>query len=263
MSSGYRFVLAALVALLAALFGAAGATRIGWEFAPPARAGDLGGTIFPGASVTGGGDAPLWTRSDDDEYVVYGTVEYTAGQDVMSLAAGVRDRLTAAGWRRPDDLPALGGGPVLPTEDDPLIVTRGDLIVTYAGGDSFTVARAAPDWLWRYALAGAVLGALLGGLVTVWACRRAPRGSTAAQVAGALTWPTVVVALVLLYGAMLGRPALQTGRDMFYLHLLYVAGGPPRWIGLVAVAALTVVVVLGRRGVVARVPQPAADRSTA
>jgi len=98
------------------------------------------------------------------------------------------------------------------------------------------------------------LGALIGWLLTCWASRRADEGSLAAQLAGMVAWPTVVVMPVLLYGRMLLIPGLQTWRDVFYLNLLYVAGGPPRWVGVVAAVTLGIVVVLGRSS---RRPRPA------
>lgn len=232
-------VLAVLVALLAALYGAAGASRAGWEFAPPlptgAQAEELKRTVFPGVAVAGGGAAPFWTISRDGEYVEYGAAAYfvepTDPRDLTALTGTVRDRLVAAGWR-------VAGAAPLPTDTAPLLATRGGLTLTYTGGADFTVGRVLPPWMAWFAAGGAALGALTGWLLTCWASRRAREGSLAAHLAGMVAWPTVVVMLVLLYGRMLLVP--------FHLNLLYVAGGLPRWVGAVALVTLGIVVVLGR-----------------
>jgi hypothetical protein len=245
-------VLAVLVAMLGGLFGAGGAERIGWEFARSlpsgAQAEEVARTVFPGVTVAGGGDAPFWTFSGDGEYVEPGSAAYVVeSSDVTHLVSGVRDRLAAAGWRI-DDTSAEDARPGrIPTHDNPVRATRDGLTLTYVGGDTFTVARSVPSWLWWFAGVGAVLGALVGWLLTAWAGRRAEQGSVAGQLAGLVAWPTVVVMLVLLLGDMLFLPGSQSWQEMFHLHLLYIVGGAPRWGGLVIVVALGIVAILGRR----------------
>ncbi|MFI1994792.1 hypothetical protein [Actinoplanes sp. NPDC020271] len=245
-------VLAVLVAMLGGFFGAGAATRIGWEFAQPlpsgAQAEEVARTVFPAVPVAGGGDAPFWTFSSDGEYVEPGSAAYVVEtSNVTDLVSGVRDRLAAAGWRL-DDTSAENARPGrTPTQDDPVRATRDGITLTYAGGDTFTVARSVPSWLWWFAGGGAVLGALIGWLLTGWAGQRAEQGSVAGQLAGLVAWPTVVVMLVLLLGDLLFVPGSQSWPEMFYLHLLYIVGGTPRWGGLVVVVALGIVAILGRR----------------
>lgn len=246
-------VLAVLVSLLSALFGAAWAARIGWEFSAPlptgAQADDLKQTVFPGLAVIGGGDAPLWRQGV--EHPGFGTAYYVidpadAG-DVGNLRDGVHDRLLAAGWHAVEHPDA--GDPYFPSypEASEIWMTRDGLVLKYDGGNDFTVQRAVPPWMAWVAVAGAAAGAMIGWLVTGWAGRRAAEGSAAAQLAGPLAWPAAVVVLFLLLGGLLLRPFGQTYSDVFYLRLLYIVEGPPRWVGAVAGAALGVVAVLGRR----------------
>jgi hypothetical protein len=94
--------------------------------------------------------------------------------------------------------------------------SRDDLILDVTAG-GFTVTHSTPDWLWRFALTGAVAGALISWLITGWAGRRAPEESAAAQLAGLLTWPTVVFMLVVFAGGFIGRPPMQSWRDVYYL----------------------------------------------
>jgi hypothetical protein len=248
--------LAFLVAVLGALFGAAGATRVGWEFAPAlpsgAEAAEIGQTVFPGMTVSGDDHAPLWSSSADGEHLEYGTARYMVeptSAGAGDFTAGVRDRLAAAGWRLHEDaLPVRGVDPadVTPTETYPVRATRGDLMLTYTGGAGFALARAAPGWMWIFVAAGALLGAFVGWLLTGWASRRAAEGSVAAQVAGLVAWPTAVAVPILLLGGLLFRPDSQSWSDAFYLRLLYAIDGPPRWVGVVAAVALGTVAVSRR-----------------
>ncbi|MFC7531442.1 hypothetical protein [Actinoplanes sp. GCM10030250] len=248
-------VLAVLVSVLAGLFGAAGATRIGWEFAAPLPAGEqadaIKRTVFPGVTVI---EAPL--EGPEGERVEFGGTGYAvdpAGPgDIGALVPGLADRLVAAGWRIVEHPDASAPGFALYPAAAEVRAVRGGLKLYYDGGTAFTVGRAVPSWMVWVAVAGAVFGALVGWLVTGWAGRRAAEGSAAAQLAGMLTWPTVIVMLVLLLGRLLGRPGGQTWQDMFYDHLLYIVGGSPRWVGVVALAAMGVIAALGRR----RTPEP-------
>lgn len=258
-------VLAVLVAVLAGVFGAAGATRIGWEFAPAlpsgAQAEELERTVLPGLAVTGETDAPLWGYTDDSEYLQFGSAAYTADpagsiSDLDTLALGARGRLVAAGWKPLDLDMDPRASTLAPNEQNPLRAIRDDLVVTYTGGSSFAVQRSAPAWLAWYAAAGALVGALLGLLLVGWASRRAEKGSLAAQLAGIVAWPTVVFMLSVLTLAALLRPAFQSWEDVYYTRLLWMGGGTPRWTGLVALIAIGIVVVLGRRPALQPRPAP-------
>ncbi len=243
---------AVLVAMLGGLFGAGLATRAGWEFAPSlphgARAEEVKRTVFPGVSVVGGGDAPLWTFSRDGEYVEPGSTAYVVEtSNVAELVSGVRDRLAAQGWSIHDTAAGGVGSGGTPTHDNPVRATRDGLTLTYVGGDTFTLTRSVPPWLGWFAGGGALLGALIGWLLTGWVGQRAQRGSVAGQLAGLVAWPTAVVMLILLLGDMLFVPGTQSWLEMVYLHLLYIVGGAPRWGGLVVVVALGVIATLGKR----------------
>ena len=243
--------LAMLVSLLAGLFGAAYATRVGWEYATPLPVGgqarEVEQTVFPGLMVTGGGDALLWTQPG--EHAEFGAVRYVVDpretRSVTSAPAEIRDRLLAAGWRPVRDPDAGMPGFESSAQAGVLKMARGGLVLTYRGGDEFTVARAVPPWMGWVAAAGLLVGGLIGWALTGWAGRRADVGSAAGQLAAMVAWPTVVVALLLLLGGLLGRPGGQTWHDMFYLHLLYIADGPPKWTGLIAAVALGIVGVQG------------------
>ncbi|WP_436532583.1 hypothetical protein [Actinoplanes sp. HUAS TT8] len=244
--------LATLVSLLAGLFGAAYATRAGWEYATPLPVGTqaqmLGRTVFPGLTVRGGNDAPFWNPSG--EQAEFGAVRFVVDpadtRPVTTTTAAIRDRLAATGWRavrNPDvGMPGFASS----AQTAVLKMARDGLVVTYDGGDDFTVARAVPPWMGWVAASGALVGGLIGWALTGWAGRRADVGSAGGQLAAMVAWPTVVVMLVQLLGGLLGRPGGQTWHDMFYLHLLYIVEGPPKWTGAVALVAVVIVAVQAR-----------------
>jgi hypothetical protein len=64
-------------------------------------------------------------------------------------------------------------------------------------------------------------------------------GPTFAVARAVPSWPTVVVMPALLYGRKLLVPSV-------YPYLLYVAGGPSKWVGMVAAVTLGIVATLGR-----------------
>ena len=211
-------LLAALVSVLAGVFGAAGATRVGWEFAPPLAVDEVKRTVLPGLEVTGDLDAPLWWYGDDGELPQLGTATFTAVSG--AAAPGVRERLVASGWKILDlDIdPAAAGGP--PTEQNPVRAVRDGQVVSYGGGSRFTVRRAAP-------------------------------GSGTGQIVGVLAWPTVALMCYALGMALIMRPAFQSWPETYYARLLWMAGGPPRWVGLIALIAVGLVAFYRRP-----VPQP-------
>jgi hypothetical protein len=244
--------LAVLVSLLAGLFGAAYATRVGWEYATPlptgAQAEEVKRTVFPGLVVGGGGNASYWAQPG--EHAEFGAARYVVDaaetRPVTSTVAGIADRLAAAGWRPVENPDAGTPGFELSEQAGVLRMARGGLVLTFDGGDDFTVARAVPSWMGWVAAVGALVGGLAGWALTGWAGRRAEVGSAGGQLAAMVAWPTVVVLLLLLLGVLLGRPGGQTWRDMFYLRLLYIADGPPKWTGAVAVVAVGIVGVQAR-----------------
>ncbi|WP_229072048.1 hypothetical protein [Actinoplanes sp. DH11] len=237
-------VLAVLVSMLAGLYGAAHATRLGWEFIRPLptaqQSAELRQVMFPGVPV---GTEPT---EDSNGFPALGHA-VAEGADISGLVPGVRDRLVAAGWRIREN-PAAGKyvTETLEFEDD-LYAVRDGLLLYYDGETWFTVERAAPYWMGWVASAGALLGALLGWLMTGWAGRRAAAGSVAAQLAGAFAWPTVVVVLALLYGPfLLFFDSGLTYAEEVWSHLLHIATGVANWVGVVAATALAIVAVLGR-----------------
>jgi hypothetical protein len=259
-------VLASLVALLGGAFGAGATIRIGWELGRPLPTGvqaeDLKRTIFPGLKVAGGGDAPYWRATEDSEDLEFGAADYAVGSidslytrdvdapvdaAVAALIPGIPGRLTATGWRIQHGPPDEVAGPGrTPTRYTPLRATRDGLILTYPGGESFSVARAIPPWLDWFAAGGALLGGLCGWFLTAWAGRRAELGSAAAELAGLLVWPTTVLLLLSQLGSLVLHLPTHSWRDVVYLRLLYLVGGTPRWAGVIALLAVGIVLLFGR-----------------
>ncbi|WP_203829879.1 hypothetical protein [Actinoplanes palleronii] len=118
-------VLAALAALVAGCFGAAGMSVLGWQFAPAltgvVQAQGIDRTVFPGMDVKGCEDGDEWVYSSncadmpafiwnpDNEGTRYGYLEYVvaptaATLDHLTFTTGVRDRLVADGWRIGGDI---------------------------------------------------------------------------------------------------------------------------------------------------------------
>jgi len=228
-----------------------------------AQAEEVEQTVFPGLVVTGGGDAPFWTQPG--EHAEFGAARYVVDpaetRPVATALAAVRDRLAAAGWRPVGNPDAGTRGFELSEQAGVLKMARGGLVLTYDGGDDFTVARAVPSWMGWVAAVGALMGGLIGWALTGWAGRRAEVGSAGGQLAAMAAWPTVVVMLLLLAGGFLARPGGQTWHEVFYLRLLYIAQGPPKWTGVVAVVAVGIVSV--QAGLSRRRPPAAGQGSRA
>jgi len=296
-------VLAVFVALACGFLGAAGASRAGWETAPAlpggAESAAIGQTVFPGLTVWGGGDAPKFVQQGDGDGVEYGPAYYwvkhtTETKDIETYTAGVRERLIDAGWR-------IRSATVDPDPDDADAVTlvyevafwatRGDLRLAYTdhvvpnapsydsgGAAAFALTRAEPVWVRVATGAGAVLGALIGWLLTGWVSRR-----TEGRAVSGLIVVMTIIGLVFLLPALLmtagtnvtpvapqnepfwlGLVYMPLGPTLLFLYVgagsLIVAGWPPpavfRRRSAVLVAALTVAAVAG--GVVwYRSPVPA------
>lgn len=250
-------VLAVLATLASGLLGAAVAARIGWEYAPPLPAGAeaeaLGATVFPGQRVWGGGDAEPFVLSGDRERTVYGFADYwvkhsEATRDVYTYAKGARDRLAAAGWDvRAEVTRETEVSITDPNSTAGFWATRDGLVLTYSGvlwgnqpsydsegAASFRLARSAPSWLPAIAVAGGLLGAVAGWLLTGWASRRSEHHQFRTVVAGGAGWTAVPLALFpLLTSGEPDRPA----DEAYWLGLHMLTGELGEWIlGLAAVA---------------------------
>ncbi|GAB7046839.1 hypothetical protein [Catenuloplanes indicus] len=186
--------LAVLVMILGAFAGAVASTRVAWLAVPALPGGDraaaLNDLVFPGLHVYGGGDVPDFVSAPDAEggpihgYVTY-VVEHTdATRDVAAYTAGARERLTAAGWTV-HDLVAIPGEPA-----DPGFWARRDgLVLEFAthywpdlpaydsdGSVSYSLSRAAPEWMRWAALPGALAGVIVAFLAFGWVSRRTEHG---------------------------------------------------------------------------------------
>ncbi|GAA0463661.1 hypothetical protein Ade02nite_30460 [Paractinoplanes deccanensis] len=184
-------------------------------------------TVFPGLTVgdCAGWEAtlglpcagmPAFIPNPDGEGVRYGIREYTAAptpatRDYRAFTAGVRDRLAAAGWHLDTairehagvdngDTSVLDGtgtpettGEVTGVREATFLASRGDVVLEFFGAAPaarFTIARAAPRWLWPVTVAGALLGAAAGWLLTAWISRRtAGRPAVASRSTRCSCWP--------------------------------------------------------------------------
>ncbi|BEL02578.1 hypothetical protein Q0Z83_007690 [Actinoplanes sichuanensis] len=240
--------MAVVAAVLGAIFGAAAATRIGWEYARPLPSGPeaaaLTRTAFPGMTVTSQEDAAFWA-DDPDDRSVYGGVIYSVDHAGIEVP-GVTQRLNAAGWQTvphlyPDMEPSMYG-------TDTRMERDGLVLMYNTRSASFTVTRAVPSWMGGVAAAGAAVGALLGWLLVGWAGRRAPEGTIAGQLSSLIVWPSAFLILLWQTGAFLYREFGWTSGDAFFLQLLYLAEDLFlfSWAAGTAVVAFTVVAVLNR-----------------
>ena len=263
-------VLATLVALVAGLFGAGAAARVGWQWAPAlpggAAATAITDTVFPGLAVLGGGDAPIVVDTSDGEGVQFGYADYwvkhtPATRDVDAFTAGARDRLAAAGWRIHGEIVATASGPdeITPSRSAEFLATRGGLVLSFYatvwgnrapwdsdGAASFTLSRSAPAWLWSFTVAGALLGALAGWLAVGWASRRAAPGTARAATAGLVAWcgfglMLAAVTVTMMWSMLPGRPWTES----VFTGLFFLTRFPP-W-ALAAVTLLPVAIVAVRR----------------
>ncbi|MEU7901244.1 hypothetical protein [Actinoplanes sp. NPDC049118] len=192
-------------------------------------------------------DMPPFIPNPDHEGTRYGFLEYRvaptpATLDHLTFTSGVRDRLVADGWRIGsgirvhqglDDLdtsvldgtsaPFPGDEVETAVREATFWATRDGLVLEFfdaTGTDTpggvadpsvtarFTVARAAPWWLWGMTAAGALLGALTGWLVAGWISRRTEGDGVASFAAAIPAWlcaPLLTLG-VLPLNQQVGRP---------------------------------------------------------
>ncbi|WP_144120880.1 hypothetical protein [Catellatospora sichuanensis] len=192
-------VFAILMTLAGGGLGGAAGARLGWEAAPPlpsgAEAQQLTATVFPAMTVWGGGDAALFVRTNDGDGIQYGYADYwvkhtPATRDVDTFTHAVRDRLQAAGWQiRSDVAPDLNPGDEGDEQKKRFTrtfwATRGDLALQFSnfywpdravtesdGAALFHLSRTEPAWAAPAGVLGALLGALIGWVLTAWVSRR-------------------------------------------------------------------------------------------
>lgn len=204
-------VMVFLVGLIGAYFGGAGGSRLGWEFASPvpsaAAAAAATGTAFPGLKVWGGGDPDVIVAEGDGEGIEYGFQTYwlrhtDATRDLTGYAAGVKDRLAAAGWQihdytyqQPEDMVDGGQDSSLSFwADRPGLVLGYDGVLWTGmpdydsdGGITLTLRRTQPAWLGFFSWSAAVLGFALVWLVAAGVSRRYSSFGVAGPLPGIVT----------------------------------------------------------------------------
>ena len=264
-------VFAVLVALACGFAGASGAARLAWEAAPPLPSGAesdaLKRTVFPGLTAHGGGDAPVLVPHGDGEGLRYGFADYwvehtAATRDVRAYTDGVRERLAAAGWELRSDV-VFEDEPdaVTPVDTVGFWATRDDLVLAWTatlwgdrawydsdGAAAFQLSRGTPALVGAATTGGALLGALLGWLLTGFVSRRTEPLPGAGAVAGLLTG----LALVLLLPATLyawGSTAEPGGPDVepFWMGFVYLGTVPAVLAGLLGLLVLGLAALPGSR----------------
>ncbi|MCO8269047.1 hypothetical protein M1L60_00420 [Actinoplanes sp. TRM 88003] len=258
-------VLALFIALAGAYVGAFAAERIAVEHVPPlpsgAEAQSLSATAFPGLRVFGGGDAPAIEPFGDGEGVKYGSVAYWVKhtedtRDVATYAAGVRDRLAAAGWQIHDfavaDPESLVDGGV--EYQAGFRATKPGLNLYFSdyywtgrpsydspGAAAFDLWRTPPPWSGTAGWAGAAVGALVALLLTWWVARHAGQARPFAAVAA-------VAAVVFLLPSTL-RPGEEVPGDSPWWGGFYNLGYGPALLSALLVGLILVVTVAQTRPV--------------
>ncbi|GLY97228.1 hypothetical protein [Actinoplanes sp. NBRC 103695] len=248
-------VVAALVMVAGGWVGAFLAERTAWRYAPDlpsgAAAGRLTQTAFPGLRVYGGGNARIIERYGDGDGIRYGSAGYwvkhtAATQDVAAYSAGVRDRLTAAGWAVHDyrvttPEPLDDGGNAY---EATFWATRPGLVLAFSdhywtgrpsydstGAAAFDLWRQPPSWMPAVAWGGAIGGALLALLLTMYVRRRAHPALRGLLAGGAVT------AVVLLLPSTVA-PGQETPLDSPWWGGFYYFGLLPAMLSAIIAGAM-------------------------
>ncbi len=250
-------VVALLVAVAGGYLGAVAGSLIGWQFAPPlpsgARADHLKATAFPGLHVWGGGDAELFQPHDDGEGIRYGSAPYwvkhtDATRDVATYSAGVRDRLSAAGWHIHDYAVAAPESLIDGGEErrasfwathDGLVLHFQDYHWTQRpsydsdGAAAFDLWRAEPPWVPGVTWAGALAGAVIAWFAAGWVSRRLEPvpGSGPLLVIG-----TAFALLLLLLSTM--RSVRDVPNDPWWSGFVFLGTLPVLMAGIIALCML-------------------------
>jgi hypothetical protein len=266
-------VFAVLVALAGAGLGAVAGARLGWEAARPlpsgAEAQRLTATVFPGMTVWGGGDAALFVRTNDGEGIQYGYADYwvkhtPATRDVHTFTQAVRDRLQASGWQiRSDVVPDLEPGEQGDEQKERFTrtfwATRDDLALHFSdfywpgraatqsdGAALFHLSRTEPPWVAPAGVLGALLGALIGWVLTAWVSRRTEGSRPATLFAAAATGFVLLLLLPILLlvclDLILGGQKTPQGQpeQPSWAALLTLGHGLTKTAGILALAVLIV-----------------------
>jgi hypothetical protein len=252
-------VFATLIAIATGFVGAAAANRLAWSATPSLPTGAAAERIttvaFPGLHVWGGGDAPKFVSEADGENIRYGYADYRVRhtpqtRDVVAYSEGVRDRLAAAGWR----IGAEPGPDPRSESDDPhyrmFWATKDNLLLEYSaaywpdgpwydanGFVGFRLSHTESSWTAGAAVAGGVLAALAGWLLTGWASRRTERWPGVGGllgVAAAVALILLLPALLLMLNAVVGDPEVTP----FWNGLVHLGRGPALIAALVALLML-------------------------
>jgi hypothetical protein len=240
-------VFAIVLMAAGAYLGAAAGNRIGLgRTTPPptgAAAEQLSATVFPGLRVWGGRPADVIAGQPDGEGVEYGWTDFwvrhtDATRDVATYTAGARERLAAAGWAVHDS-PDGGfwgsrGGLVLRFED---YVQTDVPYYDSDGGAHFSVRRdESPSR--AFDIAGAVLGALVALLLTVYVSRRVGFTGEGNALLGLATGITL---LLLVPGMLFSQPTDPPGREPWWNGFESELGAAPTFLAaLMALFVLTV-----------------------
>ncbi|GLY93814.1 hypothetical protein [Actinoplanes sp. NBRC 103695] len=235
-------VFAVVLMAAGAYLGAAAGNRIGLGQVTAQPTGDLSGIVFPGLTVWGGKPADVIESQPDGEGIEYGWSVYwvrhtDATRDVAAYTAGARSRLAAAGWATHDleeGFWASRDGLVLRFED---IVFTDVPYYDSDGGARFSVRGDAQPPIW-FDRAGAVLGAIVALLLTVYVSRRIGYSSEGNGLLGIFTG---IMLLLLVPGMTLSQPPDPPGREPWWNGLQSELGAGPAYIaGFIAVLLLTV-----------------------
>jgi hypothetical protein len=267
-------VFAVLVALAGTGLGAAVGARLGWQAARPlpsgAEAQRLTATVFPGMTVWGGGDAALFVRTNDGDSIQYGYADYwvkhtPATRDVRTFTEAVRDRLQASGWEIrsdvvPDRVPGEGGD--LKAQEQftrTFWATRDGLALQFSafyrpgraatqsdGAALFHLSRTEPPWVVPAGVLGALLGALIGWVLTAWVSGRTERSRPATLFAAAATGFALLLLLPILLVVCLApigggqRTPQGQPEQPFWALLLALGQGLTKTAGILGLAVLIV-----------------------